>query len=148
MIVLPPPGSVLVIITNHQTSHFFTGFIRDPGLHWKSRANSWIDMMRKLIIFATSIVTWLLEKGPWTLNIPGEWTPVLILFSRALSLYLEHQVLAALIQNIWTRRNLSSWLWLALYISLAFWHLTVTLCLLMLTEMQRQATFTKEKGCN
>ena len=39
------------------------------------------------------------------LNIPGEWTPVLILFSRALFLYLEHQVLAAEIQNILRENN-------------------------------------------
>ena len=103
MIALLPPASVSN--SNHQTSHFFTGFIREPALHWKSRANSWNYMMRKLRTFDTWNSTWLLENGPWTLNIPGEWTPVLILFSRALSRYLEHQVLAALIQNIWTEHG-------------------------------------------
>ena len=73
---------------DHQTSHLSTGFILDPRGQLKSLANSL-----------------LLENGPCTLNIPGEWTPVLILFSSALSLYFEHQVLAALIQNIWNDYN-------------------------------------------
>ena len=67
----------------YQTSHLSTGFIFEPRGQLKSSANSL-----------------LLLKGPFTLNIPGECAPVLILFSRALSLYLEHQVLAADIQNI------------------------------------------------
>ena len=88
----------------HHTSHFFTGFILEPRAHWKSLANSCISPGEAQDRGQRSVVrvTWLFEKGPWTLNIPGEWTPVLILFSRALSRYLEHQVLAALIQNIWT----------------------------------------------
>ena len=63
---------------NHQTSHFWTGFMFDPSWHWKSRAKSGE-----------------LEKGPITLNLPGECAPVLIRFSRVFGRYLEHQVLAA-----------------------------------------------------
>jgi hypothetical protein len=74
------------LVPAHHTSHFFTGFIRVPGAHWKSSANSL-----------------LLEKGPRTRNIPGECAPVLIRFSRSLGRCLEHQVLAALIQNIWEK---------------------------------------------
>ena len=74
----------LVKLTNiHQTSHLCVGFIGEPAGHLKSFANSS-----------------LFEKGPWTRNIPGEWAPVFILFSSDLSRYFEHQVLAALIQNI------------------------------------------------
>ncbi len=72
------------LVAHHHTSHFFTGFIRVPGAHWKSSANS--------LLF---------ENGPRTRNIPGECAPVLIRFSRSLGRCLEHQVLAALIQNIW-----------------------------------------------
>lgn len=63
---------------NHQTSHFFTGFILEPTLHWKSLENS--------------LEFW---KGPRILNMPGECAPVFILCSRFFFLYLEHQTLAA-----------------------------------------------------
>ena len=43
----------------------------------------------------------MLEKGPWTLNTSGEWTPVRSLSLRAWSLYLAHHTLAALTQKAW-----------------------------------------------
>ena len=49
---------------NHQTSHFFTGFILDPRGHWKSSANSR-----------------LLEKGPWTLFKQRVFILVFMVFS-------------------------------------------------------------------
>ena len=67
----------------YQTSHFLTGFISEPSGQLKSAANSR-----------------LLLNGPFTRKRPGEWAPVLMRFSSALSRYLEHQVLAAEIQNI------------------------------------------------
>ena len=74
----------------YQTSHLFTGLYLDPAGQLKSLANSFE-----------------FENGPNTLNIPGEWAPVLILFSKLLGRYFEHQVLAALSQNncFWFRLN-------------------------------------------
>ena len=68
----------------HQTWHLLLmpGFILDPTGHLKSAANSFI-----------------LENVPITLNCGGEWTPVVTNLARASGLYLEHQTLAALIQN-------------------------------------------------
>ena len=43
----------------------------------------------------------MLEKGPCTLNMSGEWTPVRSLSLSAWSLYLAHHTLAALSQNTW-----------------------------------------------
>ena len=67
---------------NYQTSHLLTGLYVEPTGQFQSEANSFE-----------------FEKGPFTLNIPGEWAPVLMRFSRLFGRYFEHQVLAALNQN-------------------------------------------------
>ena len=46
----------------YQTEHFFVGFIGEPAGHFQSEANSG-----------------LLESGPITRNLPGEWSSVWIL---------------------------------------------------------------------
>jgi hypothetical protein len=68
----------------YQTSHFLVGFMGEFAGQLKSLANSGM-----------------LEKGPRTLNMSGEWTPVRTRSLSALSLYFAHHTLAALIQNIW-----------------------------------------------
>lgn len=63
--------------------HFLTGFIKEPGLHWKSLLNS----SR-------------LENEPMIRKRWGEWESLIIKFFSRSSEYSEHHTLAALTQNI------------------------------------------------
>lgn len=70
-------------LLTHHTLHLFTGFILEPSGHLKSLLKS-----SKL------------ENGPITRNWPGESKPVVMWVFRVSNRYLEHHMLAALIQNI------------------------------------------------
>ena len=66
----------------HQTVHFFAGFIGEPAGHFQSEANSG-----------------LLEKGPITRNLPGEWLSSWIVLTRAWGVLTSQWKLAAESQN-------------------------------------------------